>query len=84
MLKKIIGVLIVLAMAVLYVYSRIEVVEMGYQVSRLKSRVTEMERTNSLLKSKAAGARATIKLDVWSRELGMALPEQSQILLVGE
>lgn len=84
MLKKIFLLVVVMGLALLYAASRIQIVEMGYEVSRIQSKVTEMRRTNSLLKSKLALAKATSRMDVWSRELGMTLPSLQQILWIEE
>lgn len=84
MLKKIFLLVGAMGLALLYAASRIQIVEMGYEVSRIQSKVMEMRRTNSLLKSKLALAKATGRLDLWSRNLNMMLPEQRQILLVEE
>lgn len=84
MLKKIFFLAAVMGLALLYAASRIQIVEMGYEVSRRQAKVTEMRRTNKLLKSKLALAKATSRLDIWSRELRMTLPSLPQILWVEE
>lgn len=84
MLKKIFFLVGVMGLALLYAASRIQRVEIGYEVSRQQAKVLEMRRTNKLLKSKLAMAKATSRLDLWSRELQMTLPSLKQILWVEE
>ncbi|MDO8528262.1 MAG: hypothetical protein Q7T03_11350 [Deltaproteobacteria bacterium] len=84
MSKKIFLVLIFLSLALLFAGSRIKVVQLGYEVSRLKSGAAEMVRNNSLLKSKAAEMQSTGKLAEWALKLEMTTPAASQVLFIKE
>lgn len=82
MSRKIFSMLVVLGLLLLYVGSRVKVVELGYAVSKLKSRTGEMARANSLLKSKVAQMKSTARLDEWATRLGMASPGTEQVLFL--
>ena len=82
MSRKIILVFVALGLALLYVGSRIKVVELGYEVSKLQSQVNEMTRENSLLKSKVASGSSTARLAEWAKRLNMAPPEAKQVLFL--
>lgn len=84
MSRKIIQVLIILGLALLYAGSRIKVIELGYEVSKLKNQVAEMTRTNGLLKSQVAQGHSIAKLADWVNRLGFSAPETSQVLFVNE
>jgi len=77
-------VLIILGLALLYAGSRIKVIELGYEISRLKNQVNEMARTNGLLKSKVAEGHSTTRLADWANRLGFHAPETSQVLFIRE
>jgi len=82
--KKIVLVLIILGLALLYAGSRVKVIEFGYEVSKIKAGVSDMERENALLKSKVAQARSTEKLIESAKRLGFAAPETHQVLFLRE
>lgn len=60
--KKIFFIFIVLALALLFAWSRIHVIELGYEVSRLQREIGKIKQNNSLLKSKLARAISTEEL----------------------
>ncbi len=82
--RRLVQLLIVLAMALLYVGSRIKIVELGYEVSRLRSEISETKRENALLKSKVAHARSTERLAEWAERLGMTTPAANRVLFLNE
>lgn len=75
---------IILGCALLYALIRIRVIEMGYEVSALKSKVAEIKRENGLLKSQVAAASATSRLSAWTKVLGLKPPDAGRILYLEE
>lgn len=84
MSKKIFGILFVLTLALLYCWSRIQVIRLGYEVSKQKSKVELFHRENELIKSKIAEYVATPRLSVWAERFGMHPPRGEQILFISE
>lgn len=82
--QKIILVLVVLGLVLLYAGSRIKVVEMGYEISRLKNENAMSKRQNGLLQSKVAKAKATSRLARWTKKLKMSPPGGEKILFLEE
>lgn len=80
--KKILLVLCLLGLALLYAASRIQVIEKGYEVSKLRAKIGEMERANGLLRSKVAAAKSTEKLARWTQRLQFSPPKPDQVLFV--
>lgn len=80
--KKILVVLCLLGLALLYAASRIQVIEKGYEVSKLRAKLGEMERTNGLLRSKVAAAKSTSMLARWTEKLQFAPPKPGEVLFV--
>ena len=80
--KRILQILVVLGLALLYAGSRIKMVELGYEVSRLRSEIAEMNRENALLKSKAAQKKSADRLSQWAQNLGMATPAADRVLFL--
>lgn len=84
MSRKILLSVVILCLALLYAWSRIKVVELGYDVSKAKGEIAEMMRENGLLKSQVAQAKSTARLADWAKRLGMASPGADQVLSIGE
>lgn len=84
MSRKIFLSAIALFLALLYAWSRIKVIELGYDVSKTKSEIAEMMRDNALLKSKVAQAKSTTRLADWVKRLGFASPDAHQVLFINE
>ena len=82
MSRKIFLSAIVLFLALLYAWSRIKVIELGYDVSKTKGEIAEMTRDNALLKSKVAQAKSTSRLADWAKRLGLASPEAGKVLFI--
>lgn len=71
------AVLLLAAVGVLHVTSRVLVVKLGYEVSRLDARSVELQRENSALKVELATLSAPAKLaPVAKEQLGMEVPRQ--------
>jgi cell division protein FtsL len=71
------AVLLLAAVGVLHVTSRVMVVKLGYEVSRLDARSVELQRENDALKVELATLSAPAKLaPVAKEQLGMEVPRQ--------
>lgn len=71
------AVLLFAAVGVLHVTSRVMVVKLGYEVSRLDARSVELQRENDALKVELATLSAPAKLaPVAKEQLGMEVPRQ--------
>lgn len=82
MRKKISLIVVVLALALLFAWSRIRVIEMGYEISSLKDQVAAMERVNGLLRSRVAKAKSTSQFDLWTKQFGFVSPGRSQVIFM--
>ncbi|MDO8493984.1 MAG: hypothetical protein Q7S68_01430 [Deltaproteobacteria bacterium] len=80
--KKVLLLGLVLAFALLYAWSRVHVVELGYAVSRLKGECEELERSNGLFRSKVAKRASTEELVSFAQKFGMVPPRQDQIIFM--
>lgn len=78
--RKLFWIGILLGGALLYATIRIRVIELGYQVSELKSQASEIKRANGLLKSFVASAKANDRLAAWTKALGLTVPSAGRIL----
>lgn len=79
-MKKICFVFVLLGLSLLYVASRTQVVELGYEVSHLRTDVMELQRTNNLLKSQIAKSKSTPVLAQWAKRLNLSPPRGDQVL----
>jgi cell division protein FtsL len=71
------AVLLLAAVGVLHVTSRVMVVKLGYEVSRLDARSVELQRENDALKVELATLSAPARLAPKARQqLGMEVPRQ--------
>ncbi|MDP2600143.1 MAG: hypothetical protein Q8P84_05340 [Deltaproteobacteria bacterium] len=80
--KRILQILVVLSLALLYAGSRIKMVELGYEVSRVKSEISEMKRENALLRSRVAQGKSADRLSQWAIKLGMTTPGADRVLFL--
>ena len=78
--RKIIFGFVGFALALLFVWSRIHVVELGYIVSGLKEESVQMEREIGLLKSNLAKQLTTAELVEFANKVGMSSPKPEQII----
>lgn len=82
--KKILLVLLVVGFSLFFAWSRIHVVELGYEVSRLKGETEKAKQENGGLKSALAQALSAEKLSSLAKRLGMGEPEAGEIIFVPE
>ena len=83
MSKKIIfGLLFVLGLSLSYAWSRIRVVELGYEVTKLKAEMEKIKRTNGILKSKVAKSLSTNQLVRFSKKYNRRLKNKYIPLII--
>lgn len=81
---KIVYVVLFFALAILFVWSRIHVIELGYEVSKLKGETEKMKRENGILKSKVTGEMSTEDLLRHAERFGMTPPPSDKIIFIQE
>jgi cell division protein FtsL len=80
---KILAVLLGLCLVFVFVWERVDMVRVGYQIERLKHDKTALERQRDELKVQFSTLSASGRIArVATKELGMSLPQQGQIILV--
>lgn len=76
--------IMVLLLALGYAWSRIHVVELGYEVTQLRKVVEQVSQENGVLKSKLAGSVAHGHLLPLVKQYGMKPPESRNIYFISE
>ncbi|MGE0642400.1 MAG: cell division protein FtsL [Nitrospira sp.] len=80
---KIFTVLLGLALVFLFVWERVDMVRVGYQIERLKHEKTALERQRDELRVQFSSLSASNRIAKLATEkLGMNLPQQGQLIMV--
>lgn len=80
---KLVAVPIGLALVLVFVWERVDVVRIGYQVERLKAQKVTLERERDELQVKMSALTSPERIaKVATEKLGMIPPEQGQVVLV--
>ncbi len=80
---KILTVLAGLCLVFAFVWERVDMVRVGYQIERLKHDKVKLARERDELRVKVSALSAPDRIaKVASEKLGMALPQQGQIVMV--
>jgi cell division protein FtsL len=80
---KTVTVFIGLCLVFVFVWERVDVVRIGYQIERLKRDKTVLERQRDELRVKFSTLSASDRIAKLATEkLGMSLPQQGQIIVV--
>ena len=80
---KMVAVLAVLSLLLLYVWERVDVIQVGYHIERLKAKKVSLERERDELRVKVSTLTSPERIArVANERLGMAPPLQGQIRLV--
>ena len=80
---KLIAILAVLSLLLLYVWERVDVVQAGYQIERLKAKKVTLERERDELRVRVSELMAPDRIaKLASEKLAMAPPQQDQVRLV--
>lgn len=80
--RKVFFIIVGFLFAVLYVTTRVQVVEVGYEVIRAQEKVQELKQAQGLLKTRIATANATFRLDLLTKRLEMEPPNEDNILFM--
>jgi len=74
---------VVLAVSLFFVWSRIQVVNLGYNISSLEGRLRGMEQDIQRLRLEAASLRNPARIERMARsELGLDLPGADQVVII--
>ncbi|MBN1282183.1 MAG: cell division protein FtsL [Proteobacteria bacterium] len=74
---------VVMLVALLFVWTRIQVIQLGYEVSRIRSEVTELGRQRDMLQAEIGELRAPDRLSrIASERFGMRLPMGDEVVLL--
>lgn len=80
---KILTVLLGLCLVFVFVWERVDMVRVGYQIERLKRDKTVLERQRNELRVQFSTLSASNRIaKVATETLGMRLPQQGQLVLV--
>ena len=75
-------VLLLATVGVVHVTSRVLVVKLGYELSVLDARATELERQNASLSVELATLRAPARLELLGKAFGLSAPPSGAVLHV--
>jgi cell division protein FtsL len=80
---KVLTVLAGLCLVFTFVWERVDMVRVGYQIERLKHDKVMLERERDELRVKVSALSAPDRIaKLASEKLGMALPQQGQVIMV--
>jgi cell division protein FtsL len=80
---KILAVFVGLCLVILFVWERVDIVRVGYQIERLKNDKVVLERERDELRIKFSALSAPDRIaKVASEKLGLELPQQGQVIMV--
>lgn len=80
---KIFTILLGLCLVFVFVWERVDMVRVGYQIERLKRDKTVLERHRDELRVQFSSLSASNRIAKLATEkLGMSLPQQGQVILV--
>lgn len=75
---------IVIVSAVLFVWTRIQVIQLGYEVSRLRKETADLVERKNSLEAEVATLKSPGRLEAAARDLfGMRLPLAGEVVYVG-
>jgi cell division protein FtsL len=80
---KLIASALMFGLVLLFVWERVDMVRVGYQVQRLKAKKIEAQRTHDELEMKFSALTAPERIaKVATEKLGMMPPQKGQVLLI--
>jgi len=80
---KLLSVLLGLCLVFIFVWERVDMVRVGYQIERLKQERIVLERERDELRVKLSALSAPDRIaKIASEQLGMTLPQQGQVIMV--
>lgn len=70
-------------LALLYVWIRIQVIHLGYEVSRIRKETVELREQREILEAHVASLKAPARIESIARErFGMRLPRTDEVVIV--
>jgi cell division protein FtsL len=75
-------VLLLATVGIVHVTSRVLVVKLGYELSVLDAKATELERQNASLSVELATLKAPARLEALGKAFGLSAPQSSAVLHV--
>jgi cell division protein FtsL len=76
---------IIIGAALIFVWTRIQVIQLGYEVSKLRKETTDLLEQKAKLEAEVAALRAPQRLEGYATSLfGMRLPLGDEIVIVDE
>lgn len=70
-------------MALLYVWIRIQVIHLGYEVSKIRKETQELSEQKGLLKAEVETLKAPMRIESVAREkFGMRLPQTDEVVII--
>jgi len=80
---RLLAVLFGLCLVFVFVWERVDMVRLGYQIERLKHERLVLERERDELQVKLSALSAPDRIaKIASEQLGMSLPQQGQVIMV--
>ncbi|MFA4873766.1 MAG: cell division protein FtsL [bacterium] len=78
---SLLGICVVLAL--LYVWARIQVIQLGYEVSRIRKETTDLAQQRDILEAEVAVQKSPERLSkVAAERFGMRLPNGDEVVIV--
>ena len=68
--------------ALFYVWTRVQVVETGYQIRHLATQAEELKGQNHALRVEVATLKSPVRLDAVALELGLKRPPEKQVMMI--
>lgn len=84
-LRQALSLLVVgVALALIYVWARIQVIQLGYEVSKIRKETTELKQQRDLLEAEVARLKSPERLTQEAGpRFGMRLPMGDEVVIVG-
>lgn len=72
-------------LALLYVWIRIQVIHLGYEVSKIRKETQELSEQKGLLEAQVETLKAPMRIELVAREkFGMRLPQTDEVVIVDD
>ncbi len=82
-LRKLLIILLVVAMLILYVSGKVKIVRLGYQIEALEREKKELERSNRSLRIEASSLSSPARIEeIAIKRMGMVRPSKENIVIV--
>lgn len=72
-------------MAFVYAWIRIQVIQMGYEVSRIRKETNDLKQQKQLLEADVGVLKSPARIEKIAKDdFGMRLPQSDEVVIVGE